>query len=129
MSENEPQFENSIRSIYGLDGEGHVEDYRIQPQEVSDDRLEMSLLMRIDGPYATYYLRAETTFADYEGVGHRVEIRRRGGDVVDEFEVDWATVAPDDTRDATQALHETYISAAGDWYSHAVAADEAGEKA
>lgn len=82
--------------------------------------------MRIGGPYGAYYLRAEATFADDEDAAHRVEIRRRGDGVVDTLEVDWTTAQSGDLRDATQALHETYISAASDWYSHAVAADEAG---
>lgn len=127
MSENESQYEHSIRAIYGLDGEAYVEDHRIRPQTVQEDRLEMSLLMRIGGPYGAFYLRAESTFTDGEDEGHHVEIRRRGGDVVDEFDVDWTTAAPYDTTDATQALHETFIGSAHDWYSHAVAAEEAGD--
>ncbi|WP_435180463.1 hypothetical protein [Halorussus sp. AFM4] len=128
MSENELQFENSIRSIYSLNGDAYVEDYRIRPKTVSDDRFEMSLLMRLGGPYATYYLRSRTVYSDDEDKGHRVEIRRRGGNTVDTFEVNWTTAEPDDIRDATQALHEIYIAPVNDWYSHALAADEADDR-
>lgn len=128
MNENESQFENSIRAIHGVDGDVRVEDHRIHPREVSDDRLEMSLLMRIGGPYGCFYVHAEATFTNEEDEGHYVEIRRHGGDVVDTLEVDWTTAAPSDTTDATQALHETYIAAVGDWYSHALAAEEAGDQ-
>lgn len=128
MNENKSQFEHSIRSIYALDGDARVEDYRIRPQEVNDDRTKMSLLMRMAGPHGAFYVRATTTFAADEGEqGHRVEIRRRAGDVVDELEVDWATADPGDSMGATQALHETYIGAVGDWYAYALAAEEAGD--
>lgn len=126
MSENESQNEHSIRAIW-QDDVAPVENYRIRPREVSDDRLEMGLLMRLGGPRGKFYVRAEVVFSINEDEdGHHVEIRRRGGDVVDEFTIDWTTADPDDATEATQALCETYINAASDWYSFAVGAEQAG---
>ncbi|WP_096391460.1 hypothetical protein [Halopenitus persicus] len=127
MNDNENDFENehSIRAIW-TDGEGRVEDHRIRPQEVSEDKLEMSLLMRLGGPRGRFYLHAEVTFADDEDEGgHHIEIRRRAGDVVDEFTIGWTTADPDDATGATQAIYETYLHAADDWYAFAVGAEQA----
>jgi len=125
MNENDSQNENSIRAIW-QDDEGRVENHRIRPQEASDDKLEMSLLMRLGGPSGKFYVRAEVTFSDGgDEEGHYVEIRRRGGDVVDEFTIDWTTASPGDATEATQALCETYLHAASDWYAFAVGAEQA----
>ena len=128
MNENESNdFTHSTRAILGF-ADARCEDHRIRPREVSDECIEMSVLMRLGGEYSRYYLRARVVYSDDEDeAGHRVEIRQHGGDVVDTLEVDWATAQPDDLRDATQAICETYTNAAEDWYGHAVAADEAGE--
>jgi len=127
MTEKHPTNTNRLRTFDDFDGDAYVEDYRIRPQEVEDEELEISLLMRIGGPRGRFTLRAGTTFVDGEDQGHWVEIRDPAGDLVDELEVDWMTASPNSVRDATQAFHEVYIGAANDWYNHALAVQEAGK--
>jgi len=127
MTEKHPTNTNRLRTFDDFDDDAYVEDYRIRPREVEDEQLEVSLLMRIGGPRGRFTLRAGTTFVDGEDEDHWVEIRDPAGDLVDEIEVDWMSASPSNVRDATQAFHETYIGAANDWYSHALAVQEAGE--
>jgi hypothetical protein len=115
-----------VETIYAEDT-AHVEDFRIRPEEVSDDRLEMKVSMRIGGGEAVYYLHADVQYGG-EDEGHEVVIRRRGADVVDAFETDIVTTEPGDEMEAVQAIHETYLAAKDDWYSHARSADEAGDE-
>ena len=123
MNENERQFEHSTRAIFGL-SDAWVEDHRIRPRMVGDDRIEMSVLMRISGDFGTYYLRSEVVFTAGEDAGHHVQITRRGGMVVETMEMELAGDRPDGCFEATQRLCEAYISRVEDWYSKAVAADE-----
>ncbi|QCW01896.1 hypothetical protein [Natrinema pallidum] len=129
MTENHPINMNRFRTFDSFEGDAYVEDYRIRPQEVGDDQLAVSLLMRIGGPHGRFTLRAEATFIDGEDERHRVEICRPAGDLVDELELDWTAAAPTNTRNATQVFHEVYVGAVNDWYNHALAAEEAGEEA
>jgi len=126
MTEKHPTNTNRLRTFDDFDGDAYVEDYRIRPQEVEDEQLEVSLLMRIGGPRGRFTLRAGTTFVDGEDEDHWVEIRDPAGDLVDELEVDWTSASASNVPDATQAFHEVYIGAANDWYNHALAVQEAG---
>lgn len=126
MNENTTEFTHSTRAILGL-VESRVEDYRIRPREVTDDRIRMQVIMRIGGEYGTYYLRAETVYGG-ANAGHCVQLEAQGGDVVDTFEIE-ESANPDGAFAATQRLCETYVSRVEDWYARAVAADEAGETA
>lgn len=117
--------EQSMETIYAEDT-AYVEEFKIRPVEVSDDRLEMKVVMRIGGGEAVYYLAADVQYGG-DDEGHHVTIRRRSADVVDEFETDVVTASPDCEKDAVQAIHETYLKAVNDWYEHARAADTVGE--
>ena len=125
MTEEHPTNTDRLRTFDDFDGDAYVEDYRIRPREVEDEQLEVSLLMRIGGPRGRFTLRAGATFVDGEDEDHWLEIRDPAGDLVDELEVDWMSASPSNVRDATQAFHEAYIGAANDWYSHALAVQEA----
>ena len=116
---------NRLETIYP-EGTAHVEDFRIRPLAVGDGVLEMRVRMRIGGGEAVYYLDSTVTYGGEEE-GHRVTIRRRGAGVVDEFETDVVTASPADEMEAVQALHETHVQAADDWYQHARAAEQAGD--
>jgi hypothetical protein len=118
MSNNE--IENEIETIYGGE-DAYVEEFKIRPLTIEDGELKLSALMRVGGAEGIYYVRATTTFAE-EG-GHHVTVHLPAGDLVDELEVDWTTATPEDTMDAVEAMHETYIAAAQDWYGFAVGAD------
>ncbi|MDS0473507.1 hypothetical protein [Natrinema sp. 1APR25-10V2] len=128
MTEKHLTNTNRLRTFDDFDGDAYVEDYRIRPQEVEDEQLEVSLLMRIGGPRGRFTLRARTTFIDSEDEDHWAVIRRPTGDVVDELEVDWMSASPSSIRDATQAFHEVYIGAANDWYSHSLAVEKADQE-
>lgn len=127
MSENEhtPE-EQQIKTIYGGD-EAYVEDFRIRPVAVEDDRLKMHVKMRVGGAESIYYVSATATYAEDENTGHHISIHRVDGHLIDEFDTSVITASPSDTIDAVQALHEVYVQAADDWYDYARDAGEAGD--
>lgn len=124
MNENERSIENEIETIYGGD-DAHVEEFKVRPLTIGEEELKLSALMRVGGAEGVFYVRATTVFAD-DGGSHHVTVHRLGGGLVEELEVDWTTASPEDTMDAVQAMHETYIESAQDWYDFAVDAERAG---
>lgn len=112
---------------YDAAGEAYVENFRINQKAVAPDETVMHVLMRLAGADPVYYLNATVKYAEDERAGHHVIIFRRGGSLVDEFSTDIVTAEPDDRFEIVQAMHDTYVQAADDWYSFALAADHAGD--
>lgn len=125
MTDNTDTPKHRLTKVHAA-GETYVEAFRIQRTAASPDETVVRVLMRLAGADPVYYLNATVTYAEDERAGHHVIISRRGC-LVDEFSTDIVTAEPDDRFEIVQAMHDTYVQAADDWYSFALAADHAGD--